>query len=68
MGKMQRLKFETKLYPKTHQLNMERNRIRTLQVELGEIGVLLEDVKHHKRVERIVDARLRNFGKDVATR
>jgi hypothetical protein len=68
VGKMQRLKFETKLYPKTHQLNMERNRIRTLQVELGELGVLLEDVKHHKRVERIIDARLRNSGKDVATR
>eukprot|EP00941_MAST-03F_sp_MAST-3F-sp1_P000639 g639.t1 len=51
-GKQTRLNWEKKLYPKTHQLNLERHKIRMLQVELGEIMILLENVKHHVLVEK----------------
>jgi hypothetical protein len=59
-GKKQRLELEAGLYPKAHRLNMERHRIRMLQVEIGEMSVLLSGIRHDRAVERRVEAR----GKD----
>merc|ERR1719473_2026348 len=40
------LQWQMKLYPKEHELHMERHKISMLQVELGELKVLLEDIEH----------------------
>jgi len=50
-GHRDKLEWSKKLYPKEHQLHMERHKISLLQVELGELKVLLEDVHHHEDVE-----------------
>jgi len=50
-GHRDKLEWSKKLYPKEHQLHMERHKISLLQVELGELKVLLEDVHHHADVE-----------------
>jgi len=50
-GHRDKLEWSKKLYPKEHQLHMERHKISLLQVELGELKVLLEDVHHHEYVE-----------------
>jgi len=50
-GHRDKLEWSKKLYPKEHQLHMERHKISLLQVELGELKVLLEDVHHHDDVE-----------------
>merc|ERR1719163_1734973 len=51
-GHMLKLEWSRKLYPLEHKLHMERHAISLLQVELGELKVLLEDVHHHEDVER----------------
>merc|ERR1719240_264757 len=50
-GHRDKLEWSKKLYPKEHQLHMERHKISLLQVESGELKVLLEDVHHHADVE-----------------
>merc|ERR1712166_302366 len=50
-GHMLKLAWSTKLYPLEHKLHMERHAISLLQVELGELKVLLEDVHHHEDIE-----------------
>ena len=44
--KREYLQWQMKLYPKEHELHMERHKISMLQVELGELKVLLEDIEH----------------------
>jgi len=50
-GHRDKLEWSKKLYPMEHKLHLERAKVSLLQVELGELKVLLEDVKHHEDVE-----------------
>merc|ERR1711907_221423 len=50
-GHRDKLEWSKKLYPMEHKLHMERAKVSLLQVELGELKVLLEDVHHHDDVE-----------------
>jgi len=50
-GHRDKLEWSKKLYPMEHAMNLERAKVSLLQVELGELKVLLEDVHHHEDVE-----------------
>jgi len=58
-GHMLKLEWSRKLYPLEHKLHMERHAISLLQVELGELKVLLEDVKHHEDVQIFEDNKVK---------
>merc|ERR1712196_606546 len=51
-GHEDKLEWSKKLYPMQHKLHLERAKVSLLQVELGELKVLLEDVHHHEDVEK----------------
>merc|ERR1712032_635723 len=51
-GHRDKLEWSKKLYPMEHAMNLERAKVSLLQVELGELKVLLEDVHHHEDVEQ----------------
>jgi Ca2+-binding EF-hand superfamily protein len=51
VGHREKLDLSKTLFPKEHALSLERHKISLLQVELGELKVLLDDVHHHKDVE-----------------
>ena len=59
---MDKLSLARKLYPKEHALQVERHAISLLQVELGELKILLDDVNQHtdadatKRTQQQFDA------------
>lgn len=55
-GHKERLEWSKRLYPKNHELHLQRHKIRLLQVELGELMILVEDVKHHDIVEARMNA------------
>ena len=49
-GHTDKFEWSRKLYPKEHELNLHRHSIRLLQVELGELKILMNNVHHHKLV------------------
>jgi len=51
-GHKEKMEWSKKLYPMEHKLHLERAKVSLLQVELGELKVLLEDVHHHADVEK----------------
>ena len=64
-----------------HELHLQRSKIRLLQIELGELMILVEDVEHHevvhKRMEKIKEEdekrqieeyRKGRYGKDTSNK
>ena len=51
-GHKLRLKWAQKLYPVENDLALERRKIENLQVELGELKILIENITHHEDVEK----------------
>ena len=58
-----KLEWVGKLLPKEHDLHLERRSISLLQVELGELKVLLEGVKHHDDIDDILTGKKYGDGK-----
>jgi hypothetical protein len=61
-GQMEKFAAARALYPKEHELQVQRHAISLLQVELGELKILLEDVNNHtdadaaRRTQQQLDA------------
>ena len=51
-GKKERVEWARLLYPKNHELHLQRSKIRLLQIELGELMILVQNVEHHEDVQR----------------
>jgi hypothetical protein len=50
-GHNRKLDWAKRLYPREHELHLSRHQIGLLQVELGELKILLENVKHHEEID-----------------
>ena len=51
-GMQEKFALMQPLYAKEHELGLQRSSIRMLQVELGELKILMNNVHHHERVEK----------------